>query len=124
MSFFSKPSLPARQAVTQTGFYVSVVFYSLLLVCESVRPGFVARYFSPHLVLLACVLFGVWWVSVLEDFKDRRIVQYAVSVVVGALLAVLTWNLGAGFAEYRLLVALISLFVPLAFLRLVRLAEK
>lgn len=50
--------------VARTGFWVSAVSYAVFWACDLARPGFVSRYFSVHVFLIAALAFGAWWTYV------------------------------------------------------------
>lgn len=110
----------AWSALARTGFLASLVSYLVFLAAEVLRPGFASRYFSIHLFLLAAVLFGFWWSAALKEFKDHWIWQHVCAIIMGVVLLLITWQLGAGFAEYRILMALLAATVPLILLRSLR----
>lgn len=47
--------------IFQTAFYTSLISYAVFFAAEILRPGFVSRSFSVHLILLAAIAFGVAW---------------------------------------------------------------
>lgn len=106
--------------IAKTGFYVSLISYLLFWLLDALRPGFVARSFSVHLFLLAALAFGFWWSITVKEYKDRPFLQLAVVFILGIILAVITWIAGDGLGGVRLLIALISLFVPFLFWNFIR----
>lgn len=119
MSLFHKTN-NWQAKIAKTGFLTSLISYIIFWLINAIRPGFVARYFSIHIFLLLCIIFGVWWRVSMKEYADRPIIQYLVSFLFGILFAVVTWKLGSGFQEYRLLIVLISFISPVLFLSLLR----
>lgn len=110
---------PEQWVLAKTGFYTSLITYLLFLGVEALRPGFVARYFSPHICLLAIICFGAWW-SFGPPASDRRFGHWPLATLFGFFLSVIVWRLGSGFEAYRILMALLGFLVPLAVLVLIR----
>ena len=108
------------EAITWTGFLVSLTSYIVFWLTDVVIPGFVSRYFSVHIFLLASVVFGVLWAGVLEEYASRPILQVAVALFCGFVLAVLTWCLVQDLGVYRVPLALIFLFTPTILYTLIR----
>lgn len=109
-----------QEMIARTGFFVSLASYGVFWLLDLLRPGFVARFFSVHLFLLGVILFGVWWGSVVQEYKDRSRIQYAVLTLCGIFCAVLTWNLGAVFGGWRAIVSAVALIIPVMILRLLK----
>jgi hypothetical protein len=109
----------ASEAIAQTGFIVSVISYAVFWSTDAFRLGFVARYLSVHVFLLSALVFGVWWASAAEHWRERRLLVYGAGSVLGILLTGTVWTAGEGLAEYRLLLAAIAAFVPLICIRLI-----
>ncbi|MBU0646225.1 hypothetical protein KJ611_01960 [Patescibacteria group bacterium] len=109
-----------QSTLAKTGFLTSLISYLLFALAEVLRPGFASRYFSIHLFLLAAIIFGFWWAGRLKDFNDHWLIQHVCAIIFGVVLFVLTWRLGAGFAEYRILMSLLAAAAPLIFLRIIR----
>lgn len=120
MSFFKKEPNRYQEIIARTGFYTSLATYVLLLASDALRPGFVARYFSPHIFLLGAVIFGIWWMYKLEKYKDRKSFQMLGATLFALLFSVVTWTLGEGFEEYRILMVLIVFISPFSVLSLIR----
>lgn len=117
---WQQKTLKPLEAITRTGFLVSLVSYVVFWLADAVVPGFVSRYFSVHIFLLASVVFGILWASVLEEYASRPILQVAVALFCGLLLAVLTWSLAQDLGVYRVPLALLSAFVPTILYTLIR----
>ena len=98
--------------IAQTGFCTSIFTYALLLISNAIRPGFVARYFSPHIFLLAAIVFGIWWAANVKEYKEKRFLNWLISLSLAILLSVITWNFGEGFREYRIIMVIIAFVTP------------
>lgn len=104
-------------SIAKTGFVTSLVSYIAFLALEWMRPGFVSNFLSPHLFLLAGLIFGVWWV--MEEQKRPtsptpmgRITGIIGLVALSFLLAWFAWHEGRPFGDFRVIVALIALGLP------------
>lgn len=49
--------------VARTGFYAALTWYAVFFAADWLRPGFVSRYFSVHLLLMVAAACAVWWGS-------------------------------------------------------------
>ena len=107
-----------------TGFVTSVVAYAVLLVAEAVRPGFVSRFLSVHLFLLAALAFAAWELAVTKRYGEWAVLHYFAAILAAPACAYLVWSLGAGFGEFRLVAALFAAFVPITILSLTRTSSK
>jgi len=105
-------SFSAIETITRTGFLVAVTSYILFWLLDALQPGFVSRYFSVHIFLLAAIVFGVWWAAVVDQYTQRPWLESLVALSLGIILAVITWNTSDGLDGYRLLLALMGLFTP------------
>jgi len=106
--------------IAKTGFLTSLIAYATLWGADLLRPGFVARYLSVHVFLLAAIVFGIWWLGMLDGWKDRPVIQWLAAAGFGFIAAVITWKTGEGLAEYRILVAGLSAVAPALVLNLMR----
>lgn len=111
-------------SIARTGFGVSLLSYIGFWLADVLRPGMVTRYLSVHIFLLAAIVFAVWW-SVLAqkdtgEWRVRAVMVYGAGITLGLLLAAVVWNVGAGLADYRLLLAAVALGVPIVCLNLIR----
>lgn len=109
-----------QEKISRVGFFTSAAAYVVFWLADLLRPGFVARYLSVHLFLLAAFAFGVWWMRSVKEYRDWPFLQYGLAVIFGVLLAILTWNAGAGFESYRLLAVAGAAVTPAVILSLVR----
>lgn len=99
---------------------MSLVSYVVFWLADVVQPGFVSRYFSVHIFLLASVVFGLLWALVLEEYTSRPMLQVASALFCGLLLAVLTWSLAQDLDVYRVPLVLISFITPTILYTLIR----
>ncbi len=109
-----------QEKISRTGFFTSVVSYVGFWILDAWRPGFVARYLSVHIFLLAAIVFGTWWSLTVQEYRDWPFFQYAVVFLLGILCAWITWQTGTGFESYRLLAVVGALFIPSIVLSLIR----
>lgn len=109
-----------QERIAKVGFFTSAISYVSFWIVDAIRPGFVARYVSVHLFLLAAIVFGAWWTMTVRTYRDWPFAQYAVATAYGIVLAAIAWNFGAGFESYRLLAVLAALVTPATVLSLVR----
>ncbi len=109
-----------QERIARTGFFTAAVSYVSFWILDALRPGFVARYVSVHLFLLAAMIFGAWWAVSARSYRDWPFAQYVVAALFGIVLATVAWTLGAGFESYRLLAVLAALVTPATVLSLVR----
>lgn len=109
-----------QERIAKTGFFTSAISYVSFWIVDALRPGFVARYLSVHLFLLAAVVFGAWWMATVREYRDWPFAQYGVAAVLGIVLASIAWTLGAGFESYRLLAVLAAFVTPATVLATVR----
>jgi hypothetical protein len=109
-----------QEQISRVGFFTSAASYVAFWLADAVRPGFVARYVSVHLFLLAAVAFGAWWALVVRSYRDRPFAQYALAALLGAISASIAWNLGDGFEEYRFLAVIAALAIPAVVVGVVR----
>lgn len=100
------------EAIARTGFLVSLTSYVVFWLADAIQPGFVSRYFSVHVFLLAAVVFGIFWSHALQEYTSRPILHVAVAVLCGLVLCVLTWGFAQGLGVYRVPLVLISFFTP------------
>ncbi len=59
-------------AVARTGFLASLISYAAFWTADIARPGFVSRYFSVHVFLLAAIAFGWWWMEAEEKWHRTK----------------------------------------------------
>lgn len=119
MFLFGKQSIWSA-IIAKTGFFTSLISYLLFALTEIIRPGFASRYFSIHFFLLITIVFGFWWSSQIKTFKDHWLWQYICAIVFSLIFFLIAWHWGQGFAEYRILMALLSASAPIIFLRSLR----
>ncbi|MBI4257281.1 hypothetical protein HY626_04470 [Candidatus Uhrbacteria bacterium] len=108
------------EAITRTGFLVSLTSYIVFWLADVVQPGFVSRYFSVHIFLLATVVFGILWSMVLEEYEQRPLIHILLAITFGVVLAVLTWGLAADLGVYRVPLVLLTALTPMILYALMR----
>ncbi|MBI4435387.1 hypothetical protein HY630_01840 [Candidatus Uhrbacteria bacterium] len=113
-------TLNPLEAILHTGFLVSLTSYIVFWLADVVQPGFVSRYFSVHIFLLATVVFGVLWSMVLEEYEQRPLVHVALAITLGVVLAVLTWGLADDLGVYRVPLVLFAAIAPILLYSLIR----
>ena len=109
-----------QSSLAKTGFFVSLISYITFFLADLLRPGFVSRSFSVHLLLIVTVAFAAWWMIILGKEKDRIFWQYLAMIPLGLALAVLTWKSGQGFGQMRLLITVLAVIIPLITLQIAR----
>lgn len=109
-----------QERISRVGFLTSLSSYALFWLADALRPGFVARYLSVHVFLLAAALFGAWWAASVRSYADWALAQYAIALVAGVACAVVVWNVGEGFGPYRLLAVACAALVPAAVVAVIR----
>jgi hypothetical protein len=109
-----------QETISRTGFLTSVTAYVSFWLLDVLRPGFVARYLSVHVFLVATVVFGLWWLRSVREYCDRPVVQYAAAAAFGILSAWVVWELGTGFGDFRLIAVVLAALVPATVLAVVR----
>jgi hypothetical protein len=108
------------EEIAKTGFLTSISAYVLFWLMDLIRPGFVSRYFSVHLFLLTALIFGGLWASLIDEYIERAWIQWVVAFISGFPMAVLIWFSAEGLEGYRIPVVMISFFIPLLILRVLR----
>ena len=109
---WQKHTLTPLERIARTGFLVSLASYLVFWLTDLIQPGFVSRYFSVHIFLLAMFIFGVVWASVMKQYTDRPWVHTPVVMVFGIVLAILTWSLATELEVYRVPLVLIAFCTP------------
>ena len=102
------------------GFLVSLTSYIVFWLADVVQPGFVSRYFSVHIFLLATVVFGVLWSMVLEEYEQRLLIHVVAAITLGVVLAVLTWDIAVDLEVYRVPLVLLTAVSPTILYALIR----
>lgn len=108
------------ETILRTGFLVSLFSYIIFWLADVGQPGFVSRYFSMHLFLLASMVFGFLWSIVLREYEQQPLIHLAVAFTFGVLLCVLTWNLARELDLYRVPLVIISFLTPSILYSLIR----
>lgn len=94
--------------IPRLGYLVSAISYLIFLTLDWLRPGFVSNFLSPHLFLLAAIIFGIFYWRQSPKKISFNFLLFPLSF----LLALFTWKEGRAFEDYRLLVTLIAFVVP------------
>lgn len=93
------------------GIGVSLILYGVLLFAEWMRPRIVSVHFSPHLLLLVVALCFVWWVY--DDRDDiRQSHHFIMRICLSCILAIVCWQAGRLFGDFRLFLALFAAYIP------------
>jgi hypothetical protein len=108
------------EAILRTGFLVSIISYLIFWLADVVQPGFVSRYFSVHLFLLASTVFGVLWSMVLREYEQRPLMHSVVALTFGVFLCVLTWSLAQDLDVYLVPLVVIAFLTPAILYSLIR----
>ena len=107
-----------QKTLASTGFAVSAFSYLFFWLCELLRPGFVARYFSVHYFLIAAVIFGIWW-GLKDKGQGRLWVVNILAILLGIALAVLLWKTGSVLGIYQIPACVLVGVAPIVFVRLI-----
>lgn len=101
--------------ITRTAYIVSCISYVVFMTLDWLRPGFVSNFFSPHLFLLAALIFGILW-SRRSSFQSQfslPVRQAGITIFpIAILLAIFAWTEGRPFGDLRVLVTLVAFVVP------------
>jgi hypothetical protein len=100
------------EAISKTGFLVSLSAYLLFWLSDLIQPGFVSRYFSVHIFLLTALVSGLLWSHLVNEYTDRPLIQTITTLLIGIFLAVVAWLSSEGLGGYRFPVTLIAFFTP------------
>lgn len=120
MTMFHKQKTHPLVQVMQTGFFVSLSSYVVFWLADMYRPGFVSRYVSVHVFLLASILFGTLWSMFMEEYIERFYLHALTILVVGGLSVMLTWNLLEDLGVYQVIFVPIIFITPFIIYRLLR----
>ncbi len=123
MSMFHHDKFDSVETIARTGFLVSLTAYLVFLLADFARPGFVSNYMSVHWWLFAVIIFVFVWSARLEEVRDHPVVQWLVSVMAGIIAAIIVWKIGLKLEEFRILVTLIALILPMVLLGVLRLRD-
>ena len=107
--------------IAKTGFYTSVISYLVFLLAEYCKPGFVSNHMSVHWFLFAAIVFAIWWSKNHNLPKSGRpVIFWTISILFGLLAAILVWQVGADFQEFRILSLILAFLLPLTVLGVLR----
>ncbi len=101
-----------NQRLLRTAFYTSLATYVVLLLLDYKWPGFVSYVFSVHLLLLPLLVSGTLYAFTKPQKTEHNLV-YWLTIISGVGLAVIVWRVGTSFGEFRWLLSLVILFLPL-----------
>lgn len=97
----------------QTAFYTSLGAYLGFALLEYVEPGFISFSFSPHLAGLFALICGAMMTSSPSTVHhDTFFLRYFLPLALGIVLALVVWNEGEAFGDFRLLLALGCFVLP------------
>lgn len=108
------------EAIARTGFLTAIISYLAFWLVDVVKPGFVSRYLSVHIFLLAAILFGICWSRTMEEYTERPWLQSLTVVALGFLLAVLTWGVVEDLGIYRLFLVVLAFATPFVVCALIK----
>lgn len=117
---FLLKTLHPLEAISRTGFLVSLISYLVFWMVDLLVPGFVSRYFSVHLFLLCAIVCGIVWSITLKEYEERAWLHQALAFLFGMLACVIVWKSGEDLGGYRFLVTAIALVIPSVILRLIK----
>lgn len=97
---------------SELGYRVSLATYILLLVLDTLRPGFVSSSFSAHLFLIPTFLFALASCRATPPFKGGAGGGWSLPLLTASLLSLTVWHFGSVFGDFRLLLALAAALIP------------
>lgn len=100
------------ERIARSGFLVTISTYGLLLLSDIIRPGFVSRYMSVHLLLIPAIIFGIWWSRYGEEYKEKLWIHYLLTLIFTIILSVITWRITRG-SDQRALLTILSTITPI-----------
>lgn len=100
-----------NERLTRTAFYTALIGYLLFALLEYAVPGFVSFNFSVHLFGLFVLLFGVAWAG-LANRAESSTIGTVLAGFTGVVMAVVVWQEGEAYGDFRPLLALGVLFLP------------
>lgn len=109
-----------REEIAKTGFLTAFVSYIVFWGADLLKPGFVSRYFSVHIFLLAMVVFGIWWGHEIEEYCEKPLVQSTAAIISGIVVAVLIWGASSGLDSYRAALVIMGFVTPLLVLKVLK----
>lgn len=99
--------------IARTGYIVSIISYVIFLTLDWLRPGFVANVFSPHLFLLAAIIFGVLWARQPRVDSPISFLHFSLFLLpLSFFLAIFSWSEGRALGDWRILVSLLAFGMP------------
>jgi hypothetical protein len=120
MTLWKTTKETASAILAQTGFIVSLVSLTIFWLADIVRPGFVSRYFSPHVFAVIAIGFGVWWLRVrTKKAKAHPWLRVFVLLFFSVLFLFIAWSCGQGFGAFRFVFSILAFFTPWFIVRLI-----
>jgi|GEM_PF-1576158 len=100
--------------IAKTGFYSSFIGYLIFILAEYARHGFVSFIFSPHLFLIAILVFGLWWglEGNYQTNKFSGLFSWLGLLLASLILFIIVWKEGEVFGDSRVIAALIAFCLP------------
>lgn len=102
--------------ILRTIFLTSGFAYLFFMYLDTIEPGVVSDVLSAHLWLLPLVVSGVWWAVVAkedDEKKETRMLAVIAALLVGLVFGGLVWHNGDMFGDFRLLLALGAVALPM-----------
>ena len=107
-------------SISRFGFVVTLLVYLSLLFAEYLRPGFVSNAMNAHALWIVIIGFGIWDIQADSSTMSAERKSYAAtfgSIIIGSILALIVWHLGALFGDMRLFFALAIGILPFVLLK-------
>lgn len=99
-----------RYRLLRTAFLTALLSYLGFLVIEYLEPGFMSNSFSVHVIGALAVVLGMLWYPSAEREQN---VGKLVPLVLGLAAALIVWNEGTMFGDFRALLTVGVLVLPL-----------
>ncbi len=120
MALWKTSKETAFALLAQTGFVVSVLSLVVFWLSDIVRPGFVSRYFSPHVFAVIAIVFAVIYLRArTQKEKKRPWVRVLLVSFFSVLFLLITWVCGEGFEAFRVLFSILAFFTPWLMVKLI-----
>lgn len=96
------------EIISRTVFFTSLVAYVVFWLADLFEPGFVSRYFSVHLFLLAAIISGFLWSRAMVEYEERPMTQLCGAIILGVIFSTLVWFACDGEVGYRILLTAVT----------------
>ncbi|HBL39902.1 TPA: hypothetical protein DDZ10_04535 [Candidatus Uhrbacteria bacterium] len=96
----------------RSAFLITLTTYLLLILAESLKPGFVSNYFSAHWLLLVSLVLFAGTVHRGKSLEISPWLGWVLTTVVAIVAGVVTWNLGEPLGSLRPILTLLALALP------------